>query len=331
MRHLTIEPLWLDYGAAADSKKLLPNLSGVASAGDVMWTVSDEGRTIECLAASRHGFALRRQIAVDDIFAELPGRDDGEELDLESLDVAGGRLWISGSHCRVRRESKERKRAQKGGRVSRLPLDSEIRPRPSRHLLGAVRLDRSGEIGGEGAALPPTGKGSLRRHLAYNPFVEPFAGLPSKENGIDVEGILVFRRRVLIGLRGPLVDNIALVAEIGIAPAFAISKPHATHFVDLQGLSIRDLTRWKDKVLILAGPVSQAGGPFRIFQWRPRHTDRIQPAELVYEWEETEEHPEGMCLLARGRSAGLVVLYDSPGQARMRGSRYRADWLRLPG
>jgi hypothetical protein len=118
-------------------------------------------------------------------------------------------------------------------------------------------LDPSGDLGEEcGQALPYTGRGSLRRHLARNAYIKPFAALPSKENGIDIEGMVVFRRRVLLGLRGPVIDSIAVVAEIAISPSFSIAKPHATHFVDLRGLGTRDLTRWKDRVLILAGPVS---------------------------------------------------------------------------
>jgi hypothetical protein len=253
------QSLWLDYAQAGEDPKLLGNLSGVAAAGNFLWTVSDEGRTLECLAPSPRGFRLHRQVTLDTVFPALPGRRKHDEADLESLDAYDGQLWSCGSHCHVRREPRRKKNNSppvEKVRASRA-LDSRIRRRPSRRLLGALRLDPSGDLGEEcGQALPYTGRGSLRRHLARNAYIKPFAALPSKENGIDIEGMVVFRRRVLLGLRGPVIDSIAVVAEIAISPSFSIAKPHATHFVDLRGLGTRDLTRWKDRVLILAGPVS---------------------------------------------------------------------------
>jgi hypothetical protein len=330
MQHRRLESLWLDYAEAGEDPKLLANLSGAAAAGHLLWTASDEGRTLECLTPAPRGFRLHRQVSLDTMFPALPGRGKHDEADLESLDVYDGQLWSCGSHCHVRREPRRKKnnpQPVEKPRASRA-LDSRIRRRPSRRLLGALQLGPSGDLGGErGQALPYTGRGSLRRHLARNAYIKPFAALPSKENGIDIEGMVVFRRRVLLGLRGPVIDSVAVVAEIAISPSFRIAKPHATHFVDLQGLGTRDLTRWKDRVLILAGPVSKTDGPFRLFQWQPRHTDRTQHAELVYEWEDGEEHPEAICTLMRGRSAGLLVLYDSPDKRRIRGTSYRADWI----
>src|SRR5215510_3160122 len=103
-----IRSLWLDYREAA-SDDLLCNLSTVAVAGDFLWTASDEGRTLECLAPDGKGYRLHRQVSLDSLFSDLPkdAKDKKPaEADIESIDVAHGRLWVCGSHCRVRKQRK---------------------------------------------------------------------------------------------------------------------------------------------------------------------------------------------------------------------------------
>jgi Protein of unknown function (DUF3616) len=38
--------------------------------------------------------------------------------------------------------------------------------------------------------------------------------LPSKENGLDIEGLVTFRRKVYVGMRGPVVDNMRLFRRL---------------------------------------------------------------------------------------------------------------------
>ena len=71
-------------------------------------------------------------------------------------------------------------------------------------------------------------------------------------------------------------------------PAFSL------HFVDLGGLGVRDMTRWNDGILILAGPVNGADGPFRLLQWTPRRTVKIQETEKVLDLQTGADHPEGI-------------------------------------
>ena len=68
-------PVWLDYGKAARKPKFLPNLSAAATAKGFLWTVSDEMRTVECLAPFRSGFRLHRQLSLDALFPGLPGAE----------------------------------------------------------------------------------------------------------------------------------------------------------------------------------------------------------------------------------------------------------------
>src|SRR5262245_55807209 len=99
------EPVFLDYGAAANDPDFLRNLSAVAPAGNFLWTASDEGRTVECLEPDGDGgFRLKEQVSLDELFLDLPGND--AEADIESLDADADRLLICGSHCQVRKKAK---------------------------------------------------------------------------------------------------------------------------------------------------------------------------------------------------------------------------------
>jgi hypothetical protein len=307
----------LDYGDAADPR-ILANLSGAASAGDYLWTVADEGRTVECLRRKGAGFVIESQVGVDDLVAGVPGRRKGSELDLESIDVAGGALWLCGSHSRVRHKPR------KPGL-----LDSRLRPRPSRQLLAACPLARGRTAPGKGTALPVAGRGSLRSRLRANPYVAPFLGLPSKENGFDIEGFAVRGKRLFLGLRGPVVDSIAVVIELSLDSRFAIATDH-THLVDLQGLGVRDLANTGGHMLVLAGPVGDAPGPFRLLRWTPRPGERIQTTDVLFEWPLGTEKPEAVCPLRHSGKAGLLILYDNPDDSRVTGGKYAADWMPMP-
>ena len=314
--------IWLDYAAAGRKAKFLPNLSAVAAAGQYLWTVSDEVRTIECLAPRGDGYRLHAQFHLDKLFSGLPGAQAENEADIEGLDVADGRLWLCGSHSLTRRSP---------GNAAADRVEPKIRKRPSRRLLGAVSLsDDGGAITGSGQALPFRGAGSLRAVLGRREHIAPFMELPSKENGLDIEGLTILRRKAYVGLRGPVVDNIAIVAAVTLRADFSIDEARLVlHFVNLDGLGVRDLTRWKDGILILAGPVNGADGPFALRHWRPRRTGRIQTPQLVRTFPPGADHPEGICAVQHAGAEGVIVLYDTKTAQRRKGTRYRAGWIRL--
>jgi len=327
--------LALDYRDAARDPALLHNLSAVAVAGRFLWTASDEGRSIECLEPDGDGYRLRRQYRLDSLFPNLPGKKSDDEADIEALAVCDDSLWICGSHCWVRKKTE-----------SPSLLSDEIVERPSRHLLGRVKLvEEGGRIADFGQVLSFTGPGSLREALAKNAFLKPFLELPSKENGLDIEGMAVAPDgRVFFGLRGPLFDSYAVVvaAEIEVKKKQRLQikkRSVVLHFLDLGGLGVRDLTRFGDEMFVLAGPVSSAPAPFRIYRWKPQEPTYVQRPVMMHEWayswgtsaptQEGPENPEGLCLLDRGR-LGLIVLFDSPRLARIEGTRYFADWAPIP-
>jgi len=309
----------LDYGKAA-TRKLIRNISAAAATDRYLWTASDEGRSVECLERHKNGFRLREQIQLDRVFTRLPGRGRGDEADLEAIAISDGKLWICGSHCRVRRNRKDLAK-----------VDPRFRSRDSRCLLGFAPLAKSGgALSGLGVALPFRGAVSLRKVLGADPYIAPFINLPSKENGLDIEGLCVSGKRLFLGLRGPVVDSVALAIELRVATSSVVrrGKP-TTHFLHLGGLGIRDLALVGEDIIVLAGPVNAANSPFRLLRWRPRRGKRVQHPNLLCEWAERGEHPEGICVLNHRGSKGLLVLYDTPAEARVKKARYRADWISL--
>lgn len=309
----------------AEGKKLLKNLSGVAAVGDYLWTVSDEGRMLECLKRSADGYVLKEQFQIDQVFDGIPGTETNDELDLESIDIAGDALWLAGSHCRVRV-----KPLNDGAPDAAVEPNSSIIARPSRTLFGKIQLKEGGGALGAARALPfADGPGSLRAHLAENDFLKPFLSLPSKENGLDIEGVAVINGAAYLGLRGPLIDSFAVAVEVLFDDGFQI-RECILHFIDLEGLGIRDLARDGTDVLLIAGPVSDALGPFKLFRWKPQRTAAVQTAKLVFPWPSGKEKPEGLCVTKRGVERGAIILYDSPSKSRIVGKEYSADWLPLP-
>jgi Protein of unknown function (DUF3616) len=167
--------------------------------------------------------------------------------------------------------------------------------------------------------------------LGSIPHVAPFMDLPSKENGLDIEGVVILGRKIYLGMRGPVVDNIALVAAMDLKPGSVIDPARLfLHFVDLGGLGVRDLTRWRDGILVLAGPVNGADGPFKLLRWKPRRTAMIQTPDRVLDLPLGPDHPEGICGLEREGADGLIILYDTKSNKRISGTRCRADWIKLP-
>jgi len=301
----------LDYGAAA-SPELLRSLSAIAWSPPYLWTASDETRTVERLVESDDGFRLDRQVALDDVFA-LPGKRSGSEADLEALAADTDGLWICGSHCRVRRKADEG-----------APPDPRVEDRPSRQLLGHLRL-ANGEVV-DSTMVPVSGPRSLRARLAREPRIAPFMHLPTKDNGLDIEGIAVFRGELLVGLRAPVVETTATVLRFPIMSPGHVTAALDTSYLDLGGLGVRELASAGSFVYVIAGPVGKTGGPFRLYRWKPLGGDRIQRPARVHEWPLDGDRPEGLCVLSRDGVDGVLVVYDDA-KDRVKGTVFEADWM----
>lgn len=300
----------LDFGSSEGT--LLRNLSGCTVMGATLWTVADEGRTIERLALEVDEYRLSSRFTLDKFIQNIPG-DPDNELDLESLESDGSFIWLCGAHCRVRRKPEPNE-----------IINQEIRERKSRRILARLSLDETGTHPIDARSIPFEGPGSLRSVLESDPFLSPFRELPTKENGIDIEGVAVVGQRVFVGLRGPVVGGLAVVVELSIDQSFRVTSARP-FFLNLGGLGIRELTRDATSLLVLAGPVGEAHGSFELYRWTPGVGS---VPRKVYVWGTSIEKPEGLCWSQIGGEQGLLVLYDSPNDMRVKAGSYIADWLK---
>ena len=178
------------------------------------------------------------------------------------------------------------------------PLALDPQRSASGQVLGCLHLDGRGfpRSGQRLRCHTTNSEDALTAALAANALIRPFLAIPSKDNGLDIEGITARDNRVLLGLRGPVLRGIALVADLqldGFAKSgdFDHTQPLQLQslqlrYLDLGGLAVRDLAAVPDSndVLILAGPTMSLAGPCRLIRWH--HAFSAHPAQ----------HPESMAL-----------------------------------
>jgi hypothetical protein len=348
--------LTLDFGRAGLDDSL--SLSGVASVGEHLFLAPDEGEKIIRLTR-RDTNAYDRPVAypLSDL-VPLPGAP-GDEVDLEGLDVVDGYLWCVGSHSAVR------KRVKRAAPPQKVAEDlAEVTHPAARRVLARIPVDADGSLvphvpqdgarpARTAASLSDAAGRGLRDVLAGDRHVGPFVPLPGKDNGLDVEGLVALDGRILVGLRGPVLRSWAVVVELAAVaspaePRRLILGPlrtgspevHALHFLDLDGLGVRDLTRVGDDLLILAGPTMVLDGPARILRIArgatslPLAVHRDAMTQVGADLPPSSpgapraapgtDHAEGITILDGGNGPAVIV-YDSPADDRVQDGAIRAD------
>jgi hypothetical protein len=335
------------------------DLSAVYRDGPWLWLAGDELPRLERLTLDRPDngrYDDHRWFALGEL-VDLPEGPD-EEVDVEGLDRQGPYLWVVGSHSRSRKRVDPDDPDDKAVRNL-----AKVREHPNRHVL--LRLPIADEGGdavparttttGTGevltaAMLDDGPNGGLTGALAADEHLSAFLSIPGKDNGFDVEGVVAFGERILLGLRGPVLRGWSVVLELEPTPApedptrltLASDGPaYRKHFLDLDGLGVRDLCRHGDDVLVLAGPTMELDGPVRVYRWhevaRTRDAAVVRGPEISrlveLPYGEGEDHAEGITLVsAEGAPTRLLVVYDGPAAARLAGAGIvLADIVSVPG
>lgn len=335
----------LRFGAEASTDAL--SLSGAASVGEYLFLAPDEGASLVRLRRSGNTDYDEATLYPVADFVDAPG-DPGDELDLEGMDVAGGYLWLAGSHSAVRSRIRHHtppgeipgqlatiKQSKARTLLARIPLsDGSAAPSPAVTPAKFVGERTTARLsGGNGRGLLDVLRGD--EHLG------PFAGLPGKDNGLDIEGLAVVGSRILLGLRGPVLRGWAVILELEprqdrdnpqrlrLEPIGGGNSPahYRKHFVDLAGLGIRDLARNGDDLLLLVGPTMLLDGPSHILQIPGGAASPLPPAlnrsELVQLGPDLPvgrgaDHPEAITVIpSTGSSPRALVAYDSPSDKRL--------------
>lgn len=324
------------------------NLSAVEFAGDQLWLASDETWYLECLShVERSSFGDHCRLDLQEVF-DPPG--DNSEMDLEGLSLDGNRLWVLGSHCRVRRSRARARDMAAANQASALDYLT-IRKRGktlNRCLFGYVDLlppYSTEPMPGGHVPVDKTGNKILEL-MEGDPIVGPFTALPAKDNGLDFEGLAVRGNTAFLGLRGPVVGGLALILEIRIEgregevelKCVSEGEQYVLHALDLQGLGVRDLALHREELLILAAPTMPLDGPAAIFSWRFIDRPRaggiadgasVRPILRLPGGQQGGNYAEGMALDKSGR---LLVVFDNPTIDRLIGSSgIMADVFELEG
>ena len=328
------------------------NLSGAAFSGAYLWVAGDEACGIDRLRRLdpsgtellRFGESLSFPLSE---LLDLPGAAD-DEADLEGMAVADGYLWVVGSHGLKRKNVKDdRDNAENAKRLAKVTLDS------NRRLLACLPIEtgddgspclvREAKDGRRARRLEGCAETNLlTRALAGDPHIGPYLGIPGKDNGLDIEGLVVNGKRLLLGLRGPVLRGWSALLEISLeadgdelrlVPLDDDGTLIRKHFLQLEGLGIRDLHFSGDDLYILAGPTMVLDGDIRVYQWpnarsllaanqEPVRFDTTLKEMLSLPHGRGTNRAEALCEMPPelfSPAPSWLVLYDAPGPDRKDG------------
>lgn len=333
--------------------RLRDDLSAVVQVGNSLWLGSDEGAYLDRVS-SEDGqyFEHHKRFALDDIL-ELLAEEKGEEVDIEGLDYSDDYLWLVGSHSLKRERPKEDKSNKKKSSKKNVKRLRTVEAEANRYMLARIPLVREG-VSGEceirrdvpdpsrpdgamrAAQLPGDEEGNvLLDALSKDKHFGAFTKIPSKDNGLDIEGLAVDGNTVFVGLRGPVLRGWAAVLRLEVdgekdgrlrlKPIGDDGQLYTKHFLHLDGNGVRDLVIDGDDVLILAGPSMDLLGPVVTYRWkdglRNDKEDLVWPGERERVERLTQKKSrgkaEGMARFRRGDDpTRLLVVYDSPEKGR---------------
>lgn len=308
-------------------------------------------------------FESHRSFTLDGLVG-LPaaGTDKDQEIDIEGLDFDGSHLWLVGSHSRKRKKVEPDDEGEVPGLIAKL---TEVKSKGNRFILARIPVvTEEGEQGlpsppeGGNGREPTQGVAQLPCRLDGNELTDAirrpaphgdlhlmsFIDLPGKDNGFDIEGLAVAADKeaddpkvfkVFVGLRGPVLRGWALVLELSVDtsdPARLTlrnhgpeGRPYRKHFLNLDGLGLRDLARDFNDLLVLAGPTMTHDGPAAVYRWKDAldvgDETLARNEQLTRVLEITSgrgiDRPEGLALVPSEDGARRVlVVYDSPGEDR---------------
>lgn len=309
------------------------DLSAAARWEECLFLSCDETAGVERLTEAGDCWGNHKHIALGGL-VDLPGGPDGE-MDVEGLDCDDGWLWVVGSHALRRAKPKA------DAPDEALREMEEIDRQPNRYFLGRFPLVRGDD------GLEPVREDGDRRagHLKFDkknsrlekmlrddPHLGPYLAIPSKENGLDIEGVAARGLRVWLGLRGPVLRGWGVVIELELeaddrgrlkARRIDGARRYRKHLLATGGLGVRDIKFDGDDLLVLAGPTLATEGPTRVLRWRDAasgpdagvHPPSAAPRALELPYHGPTDHAEG---LARWGDDWLVV-YDSPSDRRLEG------------
>jgi hypothetical protein len=162
-------------------------------------------------------------------------------------------VYVICSHARTRKDAEADRPREENLKRLQTVSDSADRDHLFRFTLNA-----------QGEATEPEVV-SLAEVLDNHPMLGRARGVPSKEGGVDIEGIAAHNGALCVGFRGPVLrGNLTPALKVRFATA---GQEASLVFVTLDGLGFRDLDRTQDGFLVLAGPVGDGPGGYHLYHW----------------------------------------------------------------
>ena len=340
--YFLLSRILLNFEARADD--VISDISAAAFSPDGnLWVGSDEMIGIERLSpVGERRYGNHKRFLLQD-YIELFNTDD--EIDIEGMDYSEGYLWLTGSHSTKRKKVKGKTDAKDLDRLATITTDLNRFILARIPIIDGELVKSCSPVEGKqltAAYLQTTDKRNiLFELLSEDRHLKPFinAGIPSKDNGLDIEGLIVRENKLFLGLRGPVLRGWAIILELeteltepGVLSFKAIGEDGARykkHFFDLNGLGIRELCVRADDIIILAGPTMDLEGEMQVFCWQDA-LDNLD--DLIHSQDNGDltalfdmpfiigsDHAEGLALYSYlEANDSLMVFYDSPNEQRLR-------------
>ncbi|CAL66719.1 DUF3616 domain-containing protein [Christiangramia forsetii] len=321
---------------------LRTEISSCLATENNLWLSYDEDAGIERLTSTENGYDHHKHYELFDFF-DLPAEDN--EVDMEALAYEEPYLWFCGSMSLKRNSpSTEDSLGKQLNSLSDVAIDENrfsLGRIPCIKKNGTYELLKETEYNGEKitARMLRGGTKSTELHnaLMTDEHLERFMMIPCKDNGFDIEGLAIYNQRIFIGLRGPVLNGYAIILEIGckefdgellLTKNSEEGKLYRKHFIDLNGMGIRELNITKNGDLyLLAGPTMDLDGTISIYKIKgglpDNHASVIHEPKRLFdvargaELEHGADKAEGMAFLPNGK---LLITYDSPVPGRLEGN-----------
>lgn len=284
------------------------NISGIVVNEQFMALVTDEGNQLELFKPSAKGWQSLQVITLTQSL---------DEIDIEGVAWQAPYLYALGSHSAKRKKIKDG--ATQKENLKRL---QETSLETARQQLFRVELNNQFDVTDIQSL-------SLQPELQADPIVNAFIGLPSKENGIDMEGLAIDDKgRLFIGLRGPVLrGNIGMILRIETKKKrFEIKKSKWLYF-DAEGRGVRGITETSDGFLVLTGAVGDQPMSYQVYRWSGKNAlagKDSKPSDFVYlcDLPDSKGKPEGIQFLKQSaQHIEFVIVND--GLTNGKPSQYR--------
>ena len=237
-----------------DSEK---DISAIVLMDDYVLVGSDEGNHLQVLEKQADGKTYKQgnKIILD---------KDAKEIDIEGIASKGATIYVACS-CSLARKSVKGDEKTIAKNLKRLKTISEESERLQRCQLFRFSFDTSSGKSSEVDVV------SIRDTLAdKESILARFMNIPSKENGVDIEGVAVDDNETLyLGFRGPVLRGNYVPI---LVTTFDDPKNYQIRYIQMGGRGVRDLTKVQDGFLIIGGPIGDQEISYKLYFWDGSNT-----------------------------------------------------------